>query len=62
VEEWGQVGNPKFESVWYPHWRGANVLTLKQQRSVWEGDQKVMKRSGRHKSIQFVIRFAWKQY
>jgi hypothetical protein len=36
---------PKHESIWSPHWRGTNTETLKQQRSIWEGDQEPMKRS-----------------
>jgi hypothetical protein len=28
-EVWGKVGNPKQESVWCPHCRGANTETLK---------------------------------
>jgi hypothetical protein len=55
-EEWGKIGNPKLESVWCPHYRRANTVTLKLQRSIWEGDQEVMKRSGREESILVVIR------
>jgi hypothetical protein len=54
-EEWGKVGNPKLESIWCVHCRGANTVTLKQQRSIWEGDPEVVKRSGRDESIQVVI-------
>jgi hypothetical protein len=53
-EEWGKVGNPKLV-VWCPHCRGGNTVTLKWQRSIWEGDREVMKRSGRDESIQIVI-------
>jgi hypothetical protein len=35
--------------------QGANIVTLKQQRSLWEGDREVVKRSGRDESIQVVI-------
>jgi hypothetical protein len=35
--------------------RGVNIVTLKQQRSLWKGDQEVVKRSGRDESIQVVI-------
>jgi hypothetical protein len=37
-EEQGKVANPKLESVLCVHCRGANTVTLKQQRSIWEGD------------------------
>ena len=33
----------------------AEELTLKRQGSIWEGDWKVVKRSGRDESIQVVI-------
>jgi hypothetical protein len=55
-EKGGQVANPKFESVWCSHCRGANTVMLKRQRSIWEGDQEVVKRSGRNESIWVVIR------
>jgi hypothetical protein len=45
------LGNPKPESVWCPHCRGATKVTLKWQRSIWEGDQEVVKRSGKDESI-----------
>jgi hypothetical protein len=35
----------KHDSIWCPHCRGTNTETLKQQRSVWEGDQELEKRS-----------------
>jgi hypothetical protein len=38
-----------------PHCRGANTVNLKWQRSIWEGDQEVVKRSGRDESFQIVI-------
>jgi hypothetical protein len=34
---------------------GANTVTLKQQRSVWDGDWEVVKKSGSDESIQDVI-------
>jgi hypothetical protein len=40
----GYIGNPKYESVWCPHSRGANTESLKQQRSIWEEDQELVKR------------------
>jgi hypothetical protein len=51
---WGLVRNPKHESVWCPQCRGANTETLKRQRSIWEGDQKLVKRSGRGESTWVV--------
>jgi hypothetical protein len=51
-EEWGLVGNPKLESVRYPHCRGANTVTLKQQRSIWDGDRELVKKTGRDESIR----------
>jgi hypothetical protein len=44
------VGNPKHESVLYPHCRGANTETFMRQRSIWEDYQEVVKRSGRDES------------
>jgi hypothetical protein len=41
----------KHESVWCPHCRGTNTEPLKQQRSTWEGDQKLEKKSVRDESI-----------
>jgi hypothetical protein len=35
--------------------RGANIVTLKRQRSIYEGDWEVVKRSGRDESVQAVI-------
>jgi hypothetical protein len=40
----GYIGNPKYESVWCPYSRGANTESLKQQRSIWEEDQELVKR------------------
>jgi hypothetical protein len=40
-EEWGYVENLNLESVWCSHCRGANTVTLKWQRSIWEGDGEV---------------------
>jgi hypothetical protein len=54
-EEQGKVGNPKLESVWCAHCRRANIVILNWQRSLWEGDWEVVKRSGRHESIRVVI-------
>jgi hypothetical protein len=54
-EVWGWVGNPKLESVWCPHCRGANTETLKWQRSTWEGDRELVQRPGRNESIWVVI-------
>jgi hypothetical protein len=46
-EEQGKVGNPKLESGWCAHCRGANKVILNLQRSLWEDDREVVKRSGR---------------
>jgi hypothetical protein len=54
-EEYGKVGNPKLENVSCAHCRGANTVTLKQQRSIWEGNQEVVKRSGGDESVRVVI-------
>jgi hypothetical protein len=54
-EVWWYVRNSKLESIWCPYWREANTVTLKQQKSTWEGEREVVKRSGRHKSIWVVI-------
>jgi hypothetical protein len=53
-EVWVQVRNPKLESIWCPHCRGTNTETLKRQRSVWEGDQELVNKSGRNESIWVV--------
>jgi hypothetical protein len=37
----------KHDSIWGPQCRGTNAETLKWQRSVWEGDQELEKRSAR---------------
>jgi hypothetical protein len=37
----------KNNSIWGPHCRGTNAETLKRQRSIWEGDQELEKRSVR---------------
>jgi hypothetical protein len=49
-EGWGYVRNPKHESIWWPHSRGTNTETLKWQRSIWDGDQEVVKRSVKDES------------
>jgi hypothetical protein len=54
-EEQGKAGNPKLEIVWCAHCTGANIVILKQQRSIWEVDWEVVKRSGRDESIWVVI-------
>jgi hypothetical protein len=46
-----------FGNCYQENRRGANTVTLKQQRSIWEDDQEVVKRSGRDESIPC----AWKQ-
>jgi hypothetical protein len=48
-------GNLKLESVWYTPCIGANKVILNWQRPLWEGDQEVVKRSGRDEWIQVVI-------
>jgi hypothetical protein len=42
------------------HCRGANIETLKQQRSIWEGDQELVKRSSRDESIWVVTHLCMK--
>jgi hypothetical protein len=44
------VRREHIQEVW-----GANTVTLKQQRSIREGDQELVKRSGRDESIRVVI-------
>jgi hypothetical protein len=44
-EVWGEVRNSKHRSVCFPHCRGIYTETLRWQRSIWEGDQKLVKRS-----------------
>jgi hypothetical protein len=40
----------KHDSIWGPHCRGSNTETLNLQRSMWEGDQDLEKRSVRDES------------
>jgi hypothetical protein len=40
-------GNPKLECGWCANCRGVNIVILNWQRPLWEGDQEVVKRSGR---------------
>jgi hypothetical protein len=42
------------KSVWCPHSRGANTETLKWQRSIWEGNQELVKRSVKDESTWVV--------
>jgi hypothetical protein len=49
-------GNPKLENVWCALSRGANIVTLKWQRSLWEGDWEVVRRSGRDEPMWVAIR------
>jgi hypothetical protein len=51
----GYVRNTKLESIWCPYCRGNNTVTLKWQRSIWEGDWELVKRSGRDESVRVVI-------
>jgi hypothetical protein len=51
----GKGWKPKFESVWCAHCREANTVTLKGQRSIWKGDEEVVKRSGYDESLWDVI-------
>jgi hypothetical protein len=48
-------GNLKLECRSCVHCRGANIVILNWQRPLWEGDQKVVKRSGRDEPIWVVI-------
>jgi hypothetical protein len=46
-EVWRQIRNQKHDSILCPHCRGTNTETLKQQKSIWEGDQELVQRSVR---------------
>jgi hypothetical protein len=48
-------GNLKLQCGWCAHCRGANKVILNCQRPLWEGDQEVVKRSGRDELIWAVI-------
>jgi hypothetical protein len=37
------------------HYRGVNIVILNWQRPIWEGDQEVVKRSGRDKPMWVAI-------
>jgi hypothetical protein len=51
----GKGRKPKTWSVWCAHCRTANTVTLNWQRPLWNGDQKVVKRSGRGEPTWVVI-------
>jgi hypothetical protein len=53
--QWKIKGNIKPECGWCAHYRGANIVILKQQRSISEGEQEIVKRYGRDESIWVVI-------
>jgi hypothetical protein len=53
-EVWEKVRNRKHESIWCLHCRVTNTETLTQQRSIWEGDQELEKRSVRDESTWVV--------
>jgi hypothetical protein len=63
-------GNLKLECGSCVHCRGANIVTLNWQRPLWEGDQEVVKRSGRdepawvvmHKCIKAMLRISLYSY
>jgi hypothetical protein len=40
----------KHDSIWCPHCRETKADTLKRQRSIWEGDQELEKRSVKDES------------
>jgi hypothetical protein len=44
-------GNEKLECGQCAHCRGANIVILNWQRPLWEGDQEVVKRSGKNESM-----------
>jgi hypothetical protein len=46
---------PKLESVSCPYRRRVNTVTLKEQRSIWEGDREVVRKPGSDESIWVVI-------
>jgi hypothetical protein len=48
-------GNPKLESVWCAHCRGANKVILNWQRPLSESDWEVVKRLDRNEPIRVVI-------
>jgi hypothetical protein len=50
-----ETSNLKMFDVWCAYCRGANIVILNWQRSLWEGDQEVVKRSGRDEPMWVVI-------
>jgi hypothetical protein len=50
MEGIGIAKEPKIDSIWCPNWIGTNTETIKWQRSIWEGDQELVKRSVRDES------------
>jgi hypothetical protein len=48
-------GNQKLECVLCAYCTGMNIVTLNWQRSLWEGDSEVVKRSGRNEPVWLVI-------
>jgi hypothetical protein len=54
-KKYRRIENRKLESVLCVHCRGVNIVTLQQQRSLWEGDLEVVKRSDRDESVRVAI-------
>jgi hypothetical protein len=48
-------GNLKLECGWCAYCRGVNKVILNWQRPLWEEDQEVVKKSGRHKPMWVAI-------
>jgi hypothetical protein len=48
-------GSVKLECGWCAQCRGANKVILNWQRPLWQGDQEVLKKSGRDKPMWVVI-------
>jgi hypothetical protein len=48
-------GNLKLECGWCPHCTGAIKVILNWQRALWEGDQDIVKRTGRNEPMWVAI-------
>jgi hypothetical protein len=54
-------GNIKLECCWCAHCRGVNIVIFNWQRTLWEGDQEVVKRTARDEQCGLQYTCAWKQ-